>query len=144
MDFKLHPVSYSSSVPKRPPGNLPSAYVPIPCSTPPHPMYTLNALIIRQTTFQQLITSLLQVGLILASVFLGLFSHHFGRRQGFFVASLLAYIGVTIQILVTSQGPIYLGRLIMGTPSLSLLSVGVTKRRYLEWLIYELSGSLYN
>jgi len=66
------------------------------------------------TTFQQLITSLLQVGLILASVILGPFSNHFGRKQGFIFASLLAYVGITIQILVTSQWPIYIGRLVMG------------------------------
>jgi len=67
-----------------------------------------------QTTFQQLITSLLQVGLILASLILGPFSKWFGRRPGFLVASLLGYVGITVQILVTSRWPIYLGRLLMG------------------------------
>jgi len=67
-----------------------------------------------QTTFQQLITSLLQVGLILASIILGPFSKWFGRRPGFLIASLLGYAGVTVQILVTAQWPIYIGRLLMG------------------------------
>jgi len=67
-----------------------------------------------QTTFQQLITSLLQVGLILASILLGFFSKWFGRRPGFFVASLLGYAGITVQIVVTTQWPIYIGRVLMG------------------------------
>lgn len=38
-------------------------------------------------TFQQLITSLLQVGLILSSILIGPFSRYWGRRAGFFVVS---------------------------------------------------------
>ena len=80
-------------------------------------LYSLEHL---QTTFQQLITSLLQVGLILASIILGPFSKWFGRRPGFLVASLLGYAGVTVQILVTAQWPVYIGRLLMGKLPLGL------------------------
>ncbi|KAI5122650.1 hypothetical protein M0805_007912 [Coniferiporia weirii] len=67
-----------------------------------------------ETKFQQLITSLLQVGLITASVGIGPFSTWFGRRAGFVVASVIGCIGVTIQILVTVQWPVYIGRLLLG------------------------------
>ncbi|KLO16566.1 MFS transporter [Schizopora paradoxa] len=67
-----------------------------------------------QTVFQQLITSLLQVGLILASLIIGPFSSRFGRRAGFVVASVIAFVGITIQVVVTTQWPLYIGRLLMG------------------------------
>jgi len=67
-----------------------------------------------ETTFQQLITSLLQVGLIIASFSLGPFSRYFGRRGGFIAASLLSFASITIQILVTAQWPIYIARLMLG------------------------------
>ncbi|KAL5498337.1 hypothetical protein ACEPAH_2479 [Sanghuangporus vaninii] len=68
-----------------------------------------------QTRFQQLITSLLQVGLIIGSLINGPLSARFGRRASFVVASVLGCAGVTIQILVTSQWPVYIGRLLLGT-----------------------------
>jgi len=67
-----------------------------------------------QTTFQQLITSLLQLGLIIASAALGPFSRFFGRKIGFITASVLSIIAITIQELVTTQGPIYFARLLLG------------------------------
>jgi len=67
-----------------------------------------------ETSFQQLITSLLQVGLIIASFALGPFSRFFGRRGGFIAASLLSFVSITIQILVTVQWPIYIARLMLG------------------------------
>ncbi|EJU01857.1 general substrate transporter [Dacryopinax primogenitus] len=67
-----------------------------------------------QTTFQQLITSLLQLGLIIASAIMGPFSKYLGRKMGFIVASVLAIIAITIQELVTTQGPIYFARLLLG------------------------------
>lgn len=89
---------------------------------------------LRTQVFQQLITSLLQVGLITASVIIGPFSQYFGRRAGFAVCSVLSFIAITIQILVTSKGrkssafrlhprtgtlipsltAVYLGRLLLG------------------------------
>lgn len=67
-----------------------------------------------QTTFQQLITSLLQVGLIVASVAIGPMSNVFGRRAGYMVASGIGFVGVTIQVLVNTAKPLYLGRLLLG------------------------------
>lgn len=67
-----------------------------------------------QTTFQQLITSLLQVGLILSSCVVGPFSVYFGRRMGLFVATIISFVGITIQIVVTVQWPLYIGRLLLG------------------------------
>ncbi|ORY88813.1 general substrate transporter [Leucosporidium creatinivorum] len=66
------------------------------------------------TVFQQLITSLLQVGLITASIIIGPFSKFFGRRAGFAACSVVSFIAITIQVLVTSKGPIYVGRLLLG------------------------------
>ncbi|BGP35077.1 hypothetical protein JCM10296v2_006907 [Rhodotorula toruloides] len=57
-----------------------------------------------ETTFQQLITSLLQVGLIVASLLIGAFSRYFGRRAGFFVASVIGCVALLIQTFVTSKG----------------------------------------
>jgi MFS family permease len=67
-----------------------------------------------ETTFQQLITSLLQLGLIVASLLVGPFSRYFGRRAGFFTASVIGCVALLIQTLVTSKGPVYLARLLLG------------------------------
>ena len=69
---------------------------------------------VSQTEFQQLITSLLQVGLIIGSLINGPLSARYGRRASFVVASVLGCAGITIQILVTSQWPVYIGRLLLG------------------------------
>ncbi|KAF8578472.1 general substrate transporter [Ramaria rubella] len=66
------------------------------------------------TVFQQLITSLLQVGLICGSLLLGPLSRFLGRRAVFFVASVISIVSITIQITVTSKGPIYVARCLMG------------------------------
>jgi sugar porter (SP) family MFS transporter len=66
------------------------------------------------TVFQQLITSFLQVGLIFATFAVGPFSHYFGRRYCYWVGSVFSVAGLLIQILVTSKGPIYLARLLIG------------------------------
>ncbi len=36
--------------------------------------------------------------------------HSVGRRTGFLVASIVAFVGVTIQVVVTVQWPLYIGR----------------------------------
>jgi len=66
------------------------------------------------TVFQQLITSLLQMGLIFASFSVGPFSQYFGRRYCYWVGSIFSIAGLLIQIFVTSKGPIYLARLLLG------------------------------
>jgi len=67
-----------------------------------------------QTTFQQLITSLLQVGLIVASLAIGPFSTVLGRRAGLGIACLITFVAVTMQIVVTVRWPLYIGRLLLG------------------------------
>ncbi|GAA6056376.1 hypothetical protein JCM3770_005978 [Rhodotorula araucariae] len=67
-----------------------------------------------EKTFQQLITSLLQVGLIISSVSIGPFSRFFGRRAGFFVASVIGCVALIIQEFVTSKPPVYVARLLLG------------------------------
>jgi sugar porter (SP) family MFS transporter len=66
------------------------------------------------TIFQQLITSLLQVGLVVASFSVGPFSHWFGRRVCYWVGTVFSIAGFLIQISVTSKGPIYLACLLIG------------------------------
>ncbi|GAA5918355.1 hypothetical protein JCM6882_007297 [Rhodosporidiobolus microsporus] len=78
-----------------------------------------------ETVFQQLITSLLQVGLILASAALGPFSRYWGRRAGFFVASAIGCISITIQILVTSRVAVYIARLLLGISNGGLVNLVV-------------------
>ncbi|GAA6036180.1 hypothetical protein JCM8097_006819 [Rhodosporidiobolus ruineniae] len=78
-----------------------------------------------ETTFQQLITSLLQVGLITASVILGPFSRYWGRRAGFFCSSLVGIIALLIQIFVTTREPIYVGRLLLGISNGGLVNLVV-------------------
>ena len=56
----------------------------------------------------------MQAGLVVASLGIGPFSTYLGRRAGFAIASLVAIVGVTIQIVVTTQWPIYIGRFLCG------------------------------
>ncbi|BGO95227.1 hypothetical protein NBRC10512_002983 [Rhodotorula toruloides] len=78
-----------------------------------------------ETTFQQLITSLLQVGLIVASLLIGPFSRYFGRRAGFFVASVIGCVALLIQTFVTSKGPVYVARLLLGVSNGALVNLVV-------------------
>ena len=66
------------------------------------------------TVFQQLITSLLQLGLIPSSLLIGPMSKYIGRRWGYVVATFFSVIGITVQMLVTSSGPVYVARLLIG------------------------------
>src|SRR5579871_4109381 len=66
------------------------------------------------TVFQQLITSLLQLALIFASLSVGPFSQYFGRRYCYWVGSVFSIAGLLIQIFVTQKGPIYVARLLLG------------------------------
>jgi sugar porter (SP) family MFS transporter len=54
------------------------------------------------------------VGLIFASFSVGPFSHWYGRRVCYWVGTFFAIAGLLIQIFVTSKGPIYLARLLVG------------------------------
>jgi sugar porter (SP) family MFS transporter len=66
------------------------------------------------TVFQQLITSLLQLALVFASFSVGPFSVYYGRRVCYWVGTFFSIAGLFIQIFVTSKGPIYLARLLLG------------------------------
>jgi sugar porter (SP) family MFS transporter len=66
------------------------------------------------TVFQQLITSLLQVGLIFASFAVGPFSIFYGRRVCYWVGTVFQITGFLIQIFVTDKGPVYVARLLAG------------------------------
>lgn len=78
-----------------------------------------------QTRFQQLITSLLQVGLIISSAAVGPLSKSLGRRAILLLASALSCLGLTIQIVVTIQWPVYIGRLLLGKSCLYVVSLCV-------------------
>ena len=54
------------------------------------------------------------LGAFLSSLTAGLFAHFLGRRPGLWVACLLTAMGAAIQIGTTSQGVVYLGRIILG------------------------------
>ena len=66
------------------------------------------------TQFQQLITSLLNVGQIIAALSIGPLSRFFGRRYLYWFGSVLSIAALLIQILCTVQGAIYAGRLLLG------------------------------
>jgi len=72
------------------------------------------------TVFQQLITSLLQLGLAFGGFCVGPFSMKFGRRYSFWIATLISIIAITIQIVVTVQWPVYIGRTLIGISPSSL------------------------
>ena len=66
------------------------------------------------TQFQQLITSLLNVGLIVSALSIGMLSRYFGRRPLYWFGSALSIAGLLLQILCTVKGAVYAGRLLLG------------------------------
>ena len=66
------------------------------------------------TTFQQLITSLLQLGLMFGTLFQGPLSKFVGRRWSFWIGLVINAIGVSIQIGVGTHGAVYAGRFLVG------------------------------
>lgn len=67
-----------------------------------------------QSTFQQLITSLMTLGSFISSLVAGFFSAYLGRKQALWLACALNAIAVAIQIATTNKGVLYLGRLLLG------------------------------
>ena len=65
-------------------------------------------------TFQSLVTSLLQLGLIPTSVGYGYISKYIGRRPCYWVATVVSFIGVIIQMTVEQNGVVYLARILIG------------------------------
>lgn len=66
------------------------------------------------TTVQQLITSLVSLGMFVSAVTCGPLMLWTGRRVGLTIGCVLAIISATIQITTTSLGGLYAGRLILG------------------------------
>ncbi|KIW21313.1 hypothetical protein PV08_01893 [Exophiala spinifera] len=66
------------------------------------------------STFQQLISSLLTLGSFLSALLAGVFGAYFGRKTGIWAACALNAVAVAIQISTTSKGAIYVGRLLLG------------------------------
>ena len=67
-----------------------------------------------RTTVQTLIQSLMQVGGLMASIFIFKFGIRLSRRKGLWIACLLSVISAAIQIGITHTGALYVGRLILG------------------------------
>lgn len=65
-------------------------------------------------SFQQAITSMMQVGIIIGSLALGPCGKYLGRRYSFVVAVLFAVLGNTILIVSTNKGAIIFGRIAFG------------------------------
>ena len=66
------------------------------------------------TSFQQLITSLMNVGLIVSALSIGLISRYFGRRYLYFFGTVFSLAGLLSQMLSVDKAGIYAGRLLLG------------------------------
>ncbi|EXJ67402.1 uncharacterized protein A1O5_09415 [Cladophialophora psammophila CBS 110553] len=66
------------------------------------------------STFQQLIGSLLTLGAFLSSILAGAFGAFYGRKTALWLACFLNCVGLAIQIGTTNKGVIYLGRIVLG------------------------------
>ncbi|CAK7217518.1 hypothetical protein SCUCBS95973_003182 [Sporothrix curviconia] len=69
------------------------------------------------TTVQQLITSLMSVGMAAATFSAGPILHLIGRKGGVWLGGFFVFTSVIMQMLVTSVGALYASRLIMGMGS---------------------------
>jgi len=65
-------------------------------------------------SFQQAITAMMNVGVILGSFSLEYFAHYLGRRRDFLVAAAICAGANTILIIATNKGAIIFGRLMFG------------------------------
>ncbi|OCT44893.1 putative sugar transporter [Cladophialophora carrionii] len=66
------------------------------------------------STFQQLIGSLLTLGAFLSSILAGTFGAFYGRKTALWLACALNCVGLAIQIGTTNKGVVYLGRIVLG------------------------------
>ncbi|KEF51598.1 uncharacterized protein A1O9_12233 [Exophiala aquamarina CBS 119918] len=66
------------------------------------------------STFQQLISSLMTLGAFVSCLAAGTFSRYFGRKLALHVACVLSIISVVIQMVATNKGLIYFGRILIG------------------------------
>ena len=63
---------------------------------------------------QQLISSFLNVGTIVGTIFTVPFAQRFGRKPAIWVASAVSFVACAVQIGSTSLGGLYAGRIILG------------------------------
>ncbi|KAJ5817053.1 hypothetical protein N7447_009286 [Penicillium robsamsonii] len=63
---------------------------------------------------QQIISSFLLLGSFISSLLAGVFSRYLGRRHCVMLGMVILIIGVTVQIVTTSLGLLYFGRLVTG------------------------------
>jgi len=66
------------------------------------------------STFQSLMTALLQLGLAAGGLIQSPLSRWFPRRASFWVGFGFSLIAITVQITTTSQGVVYVGRTFLG------------------------------
>lgn len=78
------------------------------------------------TKAQTLIQSLMQVGGLLASIFIFAFGTSISRRLGLWIASAFATISIAIQMGVTHLGALYVGRIFLGASNGFYLTYSVT------------------
>ncbi|EXJ54837.1 uncharacterized protein A1O5_12903 [Cladophialophora psammophila CBS 110553] len=66
------------------------------------------------TTVQQLIMSLVSLGMLVSTLVFGAISGRIGRKGGIWLGCALMMVSITVQITTTSLGGLYAGRLILG------------------------------
>lgn len=76
-----------------------------------HEQYAANRM---QSTFQQLIASLLTLGSFVSALTAGTFSHFFGRKVALWIACVLNAVACILQMTSTNAAAIYIGRLVLG------------------------------
>ncbi|KAH7155939.1 putative maltose permease [Dactylonectria macrodidyma] len=83
------------------------------------------------TTVQQLITSLMSVGMIFAAFMAGPITQYIGRKGGIWLGCVLVCISITMQMLVTNHGGLYASRIL-----LYMQEVSPAHMRSLNYTIY--------
>jgi sugar porter (SP) family MFS transporter len=76
------------------------------------------------TEVQQLITSLVSLGMLIAVLTVGYSTYYIGRKGGIWVSCVLMIISVTIQITTVTIGGLYAGRFILGLANGYLILCG--------------------
>lgn len=66
------------------------------------------------TTPQQLISSFLNVGTIIGTLFTVPFAHRYGRKPAIWVACAFSFVACAVQVATTTLGGLYAGRIILG------------------------------
>lgn len=92
------------------------------------------------TSFQQSITSLMNIGVIVGSITLHFFSNYLGRRKNFIVGSLAAIGANLILVLSTNKSAIIFGRFLFGVSN--GLYIGFTNLYISEAAPSHLRGAL--